>query len=85
VTRRTAGPRARARRYSAPMMALGYVLLCLIWGSTWLGIKVGLDAGMPPLLGVALRFFLAALVLVPLAWSRARAAFRDRWRGAWRC
>ena len=64
------------------MTALGYVLLCLIWGSTWLAIKVGLDAGMPPLLGVALRFFLASLVLVPLAWWRARAAFRDpvAWR-----
>jgi drug/metabolite transporter (DMT)-like permease len=62
--------------------ALGYVALCLIWGSTWLGIKIGLDAGMPPLLGVALRFALAAMVLVPIAWLRARPAFRDpvAWR-----
>ena len=64
------------------MTAIGYLLLCLIWGSTWLGIKIGLDAGMPPLLGVCLRFGLAALFLVPLAWWRARAAFRDR--VAWR-
>ncbi len=64
------------------MTALGYVALCLIWGSTWLGIKVGLDAGMPPLLGVALRFALAALVLVPVAWFTGRAAFHDR--VAWR-
>ena len=27
-----------------------YVLLCLIWGSTWLAIKVGL-VGVPPFLG----------------------------------
>jgi drug/metabolite transporter (DMT)-like permease len=64
------------------MTALGYVLLCLIWGSTWLGIKVGLDAGMPPLLGVSLRFALAAVVLVPIAWFAQRRAFRDR--TAWR-
>lgn len=64
------------------MTALGYVALCLIWGSTWLGIKVGLDAGMPPLLGVALRFAIAALVLVPVAWFSGRAIFRDR--VAWR-
>ncbi len=64
------------------MTALGYVVLCLIWGSTWLGIKVGLDAGMPPLLGVALRFALASVFLVPLAWWTGRAAFRDR--VAWR-
>lgn len=64
------------------MTAVGYVALCLIWGSTWLGIKIGLDAGMPPLLGVALRFAIAALVLVPYAWVRHRAIFRDR--VAWR-
>ncbi len=66
------------------MTALGYVLLCLVWGSTWLGIKTGLDAGMPPLLGVTLRFAIAALVLVPVAAMSAsgRAAFRDR--TAWR-
>lgn len=64
------------------MTALGYLALCLIWGSTWLAIKVGLDAGMPPLLGVGLRFAIAALFLVPIAWVRARAAFRDpvAWR-----
>lgn len=61
---------------------LGYVVLCLIWGSTWLGIKTGLDGGMQPLLGVGLRFAIAALVLVPYAWVRNRAAFRDpvAWR-----
>lgn len=64
------------------MTAIGYVLLCLIWGSTWLGIKIGLDAGMPPLIGVGLRFAIAALVLVPFAWVRNRPAFRDR--VAWR-
>lgn len=62
--------------------ALGYLGLCLIWGSTWLGIKVGLDAGMPPLLGVSLRFAIAALILLPIAWFTGRAAFRDR--VAWR-
>jgi drug/metabolite transporter (DMT)-like permease len=61
---------------------VGYVLLCLIWGSTWLGIKIGLDAGMPPLLGVSLRFALAAVVLLPIAWTRSREIFHDR--VAWR-
>lgn len=63
-------------------VAVGYVALCLIWGSTWLGIKIGLDAGMPPLLGVSLRFALAALVLLPIAAATARPTFRDR--VAWR-
>jgi drug/metabolite transporter (DMT)-like permease len=38
-----------------------YGLVCLIWGSTWLAIKIGLE-GVPPFLGAGLRFSLAALV-----------------------
>lgn len=64
------------------MAALGYIILCLIWGSTWLAIKVGVDAGMPPLLGGALRFALAATILLPLAGWMAPGSFRDR--KAWR-
>lgn len=33
--------------------------MCLIWGSTWLAIKIGLD-GVPPFLGAGLRFVIAA-------------------------
>ncbi|MBK8260325.1 MAG: EamA family transporter [Nannocystis sp.] len=64
------------------MAVIGYILLCLIWGSTWLAIKIGLDAGMPPLLGAATRFLIAALILVPLALRRSPQIFRDR--AAWR-
>jgi drug/metabolite transporter (DMT)-like permease len=39
-----------------------YALLCLIWGSTWLGIKVGL-VGVPPFLGAGLRFLLSTLLV----------------------
>jgi drug/metabolite transporter (DMT)-like permease len=64
------------------VVALGYVLLCLIWGSTWLAIKTGLDAGMPPLLGASLRFAIACLILIPLVLVTARSSLRDR--VAWR-
>ena len=39
-----------------------YALLCLIWGSTWLAIKVGLD-GVPPFLAAGLRFVLSTLLV----------------------
>jgi drug/metabolite transporter (DMT)-like permease len=42
-----------------------YALLCLIWGSTWLVIKVGYG-GLGPFNVAALRFFIAGAVLVPL-------------------
>lgn len=52
------------------MTAAFYVLICLIWGSTWVGIKVGLD-GVPPFLSAGLRFSLSAVVAgLVLAWRR---------------
>ncbi len=67
------------------MNLLTYILLCLIWGSTWLAIKVGLEDA-PPLWSAAMRFILASVLLLginriagyhyPLGW-------RDKWRAAW--
>ncbi|HMQ21441.1 MAG TPA: EamA family transporter [Planctomycetota bacterium] len=42
-----------------------YAVLCLVWGSTWVVIKQGLD-DLPPLGSAAARFVIAALVLVLL-------------------
>ncbi len=42
-----------------------YVLLCVIWGSTWMVIKVGYG-GLGPFNVAALRFFIAAAVFAPL-------------------
>src|SRR5438132_5181169 len=39
-----------------------YALICLIWGSTWLAIKIGL-AGVPPFLAAGLRFVLSTLLV----------------------
>jgi len=54
-----------------------YALLCVIWGSTWMVIKVGYG-GLGPFNVAAVRFFVAGLVLVPLVpilgvrWPRGR-------------
>jgi drug/metabolite transporter (DMT)-like permease len=42
-----------------------YVLLCLIWGSTWLVIKVGYG-GLGPFTVAALRFLLAGTALAAI-------------------
>jgi drug/metabolite transporter (DMT)-like permease len=56
-----------------------YLICCLIWGSTWLAIKVGLR-DLPPLLFAGLRMGLASLILLPLAArGRFRATARE-WR-----
>jgi drug/metabolite transporter (DMT)-like permease len=48
-----------------------YIFLCAIWGSTWLGIKIGLQY-LPPLRFAAFRMALACLLLVPFAFGRGR-------------
>ena len=44
----------------------GFVLLTVIWGTTWSVIRIGLR-GVPPFTGVALRFALAGALLLALA------------------
>jgi drug/metabolite transporter (DMT)-like permease len=54
-----------------------YALLVLIWSSTWVGIKIGLE-DCPPLLGAGVRFALAGLVLLVLA-ALQRRPLRTDW------
>ena len=55
-----------------------YLLLCLIWGSTWLVIKVGYG-GLGPFNVAAIRFFLAGIIMAAIApmmdarWPRRRS------------
>lgn len=46
-----------------------YVGLCLVWGSTWLAIKIGLR-DLPPLLFAGVRMALACVLLTPFAFTR---------------
>src|SRR5215471_5648600 len=50
---------------------LGYIALCLIWGSTWLAIRV-VVSDVPPLLAAALRFLVASALLLALALFQKR-------------
>jgi drug/metabolite transporter (DMT)-like permease len=59
------------------MIVVAYVLVCLIWGSTWLFIKVGLGS-IPPLYGVAIRFTLAASILLAINGFRRKRIPLDR-------
>ena len=47
-------------------IAFSYLVVTLIWGSTWLVIKIGLTM-IPPLIGAALRFVIATVVLFGLS------------------
>src|SRR3977135_975639 len=49
-----------------------YSLCCLLWGSTWLVIKIGLE-DLPPFLFGGVRMAIASVALIPIAlrgWRR---------------
>jgi drug/metabolite transporter (DMT)-like permease len=72
---------ASSGKVSGRLALLVWLSLCAIWGSTWLGIKLGLR-DLPPLTFAGIRFALAALVLgalVAIRGARLPLAGRD-WR-----
>lgn len=53
------------------------VALCIIWGATWVVIKIGLGEA-PPFFGAAFRFLLASVVLGLMVWLGHRRIPRER-------
>lgn len=49
--------------------ALLYIFLCLVWGSTWLAIRIGL-ADLSPFWSLAARIWPALAFILLLAWAR---------------
>jgi drug/metabolite transporter (DMT)-like permease len=61
---------------SRPVTLVLYALLVLIWSSTWVAIKIGLE-DCPPLLGAGIRFTAAGLVLLAFAAARRQSLRTD--------
>jgi drug/metabolite transporter (DMT)-like permease len=60
-----------------------FLLLTLIWGTTWAAIRLGL-AGIPPFAGVAIRFLVAGAVLYIAAMlRRERLGAKPHERALW--
>ena len=53
-------------------------MLVIIWSSTWVAIKIGLE-DCPPLLGAGVRFAAAGLVLLAIAAIQRRRLLRTDW------
>ena len=57
------------------------VAVCVIWGTTYLGIRVALEAVPPALMG-AFRWIIAGTILVAFVWARGQALPRvSTWSG----
>jgi drug/metabolite transporter (DMT)-like permease len=62
------------------------LIVYVVWGSTYLAIRVGVET-MPPLLMAAARSLVAGLIMFPLGLRRRRSApLASRWpsRAQWR-
>ena len=59
---------------------LVWLILCGIWGSTWLFIKLGL-ADLPPITFAGIRFVISCAILFPLVWLRHLSL--PKTRGEW--
>ncbi|MBP2000231.1 drug/metabolite transporter (DMT)-like permease [Paenibacillus shirakamiensis] len=56
------------------MIYVAFSMICLIFGTTFLAIKWGIDAGLTPFFGGGLRFFLAGLILFCFMVWRGKAS-----------
>jgi len=66
---RSPAPEAPVARPGRLRIAGAIALLCVIWGTTWSVIQVGLR-GVPPFTGVSVRFAIAGSLLLALALAR---------------
>ncbi|GJQ61767.1 MAG: hypothetical protein SCALA702_08200 [Melioribacteraceae bacterium] len=58
-------------------IAAGYILICLLWGSTWLFIKMGLDS-LSPMFSAGIRFLLASVFIYTLMKIRKVAIVKGK-------
>ena len=54
-----------------------FVLVCAVFGTTFLAIKMGIAAGAPPFLFAGIRFVVAGLILGAVVIATGRASLRD--------
>lgn len=60
-------PRVPGRRGVDVRLVIAFLTLYIVWGSTYLGIRIGLQAGLPPTLFAGVRLLPAGLLLLGLA------------------
>jgi drug/metabolite transporter (DMT)-like permease len=78
ATGRKSLPRRLAATHRSKLPVLVWLVLALIWGSTWLFIKLGLE-DLPPFTFAGIRFVIAVIILLTVVAIRRSPLPRD-WR-----
>src|SRR5678810_375925 len=74
---KSASPKLNWQSKTGWGVPVAWLTLCVVWSSTWLAIKIGLR-DLPPISFVAIRFFIAIIVLVAVSLGRTRLLPRTR-------
>jgi drug/metabolite transporter (DMT)-like permease len=75
-------PLAHSATRKSTLIILAFAAIYIIWGSTYLGIRIGIES-FPPLLLAGVRHCLTGLVLYPiLRWKTGVRPTRTQWRTA---
>jgi drug/metabolite transporter (DMT)-like permease len=68
-------------RVSTAAIWMALLTVYVVWGSTYLGIRVVVESEIPPLLGMGIRFLAAAVIMLAfLAARRGFGSLRVTWR-----
>src|SRR5690349_15595731 len=62
-------------RRATPVAWAALLIVWVVWGSTYLAIRIG-DETIPPLVLASVRFFIAGLIMFPPALRQARSQAR---------
>ncbi|PQP82773.1 EamA family transporter [Paenibacillus sp. PCH8] len=62
------------------MVGVAFTIMCLIFGTTFLAIKIGVEAGMPPFLSAGLRFIIAGALMFTWMWMKGKVNVSLLWR-----
>jgi drug/metabolite transporter (DMT)-like permease len=68
---------AAGRWMAGLVTTLLFLVVCLSWGTTWLGIKIAVES-VPPLTSAGLRFLIAFPLFLGFAWVRRESIFFPR-------
>ncbi|WP_128100805.1 DMT family transporter [Paenibacillus sp. DCT19] len=62
------------------MIGAAFAIMCLVFGTTFLAIKIGVEAGLPPFMSAGIRFMIAGALMFTWMLMKGRVKMSLLWR-----
>ncbi|MCM3172819.1 EamA family transporter [Paenibacillus sp. MER 99-2] len=62
------------------MIGAAFAIMCLVFGTTFLAIKIGVEAGLPPFMSAGIRFMIAGALMFAWMLMKGRVKLSLLWR-----